>query len=94
MKEIDSDPDLKLQLAVTGAHLSPEFGKTLTVIEDDGFTGDARKSLVAFQPAKKGEPFTEDNLGIKRPRGVSPMQNWNWLGRTAERDFNPDETVE
>jgi hypothetical protein len=36
MKEIDSDLDL--QLAVTGAHLSPEFGKTLTVIEDDGFS--------------------------------------------------------
>ncbi len=37
MKEIDVDPDLELQLIVTGMHLSPEFGLTYKKIEEDGF---------------------------------------------------------
>ena len=45
MKEIEADPDLTLQLAVTGAHLSEKFGNTVSVIEDDGFTVDARIDL-------------------------------------------------
>jgi len=40
MKEIQSDPDLDLQLIVTGAHLSPEFGLTWREIESDGFSVD------------------------------------------------------
>lgn len=35
MKEIENDNDLELQLIVTGAHLSPEFGLTYQVIEKD-----------------------------------------------------------
>ena len=37
MKEIQADEDLELQIIVTGAHLSPEFGLTYKVIESDGF---------------------------------------------------------
>lgn len=37
MKEIASDPELTLQLVVTGMHLSPEFGLTYKTIEEDGF---------------------------------------------------------
>jgi len=37
MKEIQDDPDLEIQIAVTGMHLSPEFGLTYKKIEDDGF---------------------------------------------------------
>lgn len=37
MKEIQQDPDLELQVLVTGMHLSPEFGLTYKVIEADGF---------------------------------------------------------
>lgn len=37
MKEIKGDPDLELQLIVTGMHLSPEFGLTYKAIEEDGF---------------------------------------------------------
>lgn len=37
LKEIDGDPDLELQLVVTGMHLEPRFGNTLDVIEKDGF---------------------------------------------------------
>jgi len=35
MKEIQSDPDLELQLIVTGMHLSPEFGLTYKDIEQE-----------------------------------------------------------
>jgi UDP-N-acetylglucosamine 2-epimerase (non-hydrolysing)/GDP/UDP-N,N'-diacetylbacillosamine 2-epimerase (hydrolysing) len=37
MKEIQADDALELQVIVTGAHLSPEFGLTYKVIEADGF---------------------------------------------------------
>ena len=37
MKSIESQSDLKLQLIVTGMHLSPEFGLTYKQIEQDGF---------------------------------------------------------
>jgi len=35
MKEIQADPDLQLQLIVTGMHLSPEFGLTYKEIEKE-----------------------------------------------------------
>ncbi|RTR05334.1 UDP-N-acetylglucosamine 2-epimerase [Halomonas nitroreducens] len=37
MREIDEDPELELQLVVTGSHLSTEFGLTVREIENDGF---------------------------------------------------------
>jgi UDP-N-acetylglucosamine 2-epimerase (non-hydrolysing) len=37
LKELDSAGDVELQLVVTGAHLSPEFGRTVSAIEADGF---------------------------------------------------------
>jgi len=47
-----------------------------------------RKSLVALEPVKAGEPFTEDNLGVKRPGGgASPMEYWDRLGKPADRDY-------
>lgn len=42
MHDIRADVDCRLQLAVTGMHLSPEFGQTWRVIEEDGFDIDAR----------------------------------------------------
>jgi len=37
MKEIQNDPELILQVIVTGMHLSPEFGLTWKKVKDDGF---------------------------------------------------------
>ncbi len=37
IKGIHEDPDLTLQLLVTGMHLAPEFGSTWQLIEADGF---------------------------------------------------------
>ena len=46
MKEIESAKDLKLQLVVTGMHLSPEFGNTFEQIEKDGFSIDKKIDLL------------------------------------------------
>ena len=54
----------------------------------------ARKSLVATQPIEKGEPFTPENLGIKRPGdGISPMRYWEWLGKRATTDYRSDDVI-
>lgn len=55
----------------------------------------ARKSLVAARPIRAGEPFSADNLSVKRPgTGISPMRWDEMLGRAASRDFAPDELIE
>lgn len=38
MKDIQASSLFELQLVVTGMHLSPEFGLTVNVIEEDGFS--------------------------------------------------------
>ena len=54
-----------------------------------------RKSLVALRPIRAGEAFTAKNLGAKRPgNGVSPMEYWDLLGRSAARDLQEDETIQ
>lgn len=55
----------------------------------------ARKSLVAATAIQNGEFFTKANLTVKRPgTGITPMRWDEVLGRTAVRDFEPDEMIE
>ncbi|QLB18557.1 UDP-N-acetylglucosamine 2-epimerase [Mannheimia granulomatis] len=37
LKKLEQDPALKFSLVVTAMHLAPEYGKTVNVIEQDGF---------------------------------------------------------
>lgn len=54
----------------------------------------ARKSIVALCDIRKGEVFTEKNIGCKRPgNGISPVYWHEVLGRTAEQDFLQDEQI-
>lgn len=54
----------------------------------------ARKSIVAKQAIRAGEPFTEENLTVKRPgNGISPMRWHEVLGRKAERAYLADELI-
>src|SRR5690606_40803473 len=46
MREIQADPDLDLQVIVTGMHLAPEFGWTYRVIEEDGFPIHAKVDML------------------------------------------------
>ncbi len=54
IKEIHGDPDLILQLVVTGMHLSPEFGLTYQEIEADGFTIDERVEMLLSSDTEVG----------------------------------------
>lgn len=54
LKEIQADPRLDLQLAVTGMHLSPEFGMTVRQIEADGFVPDARVDMLVSSDTPAG----------------------------------------
>ncbi len=55
----------------------------------------ARKSLVAGRDIRRGEIFTAENLAVKRPGdGVNPTYYWDWLGKTADRDYLQDDKVQ
>ena len=55
----------------------------------------ARKSIVARRAVQKGEPFTEENIAVKRPgNGIDPMRWFEVLGTPAGRDFGEDELIE
>jgi N-acetylneuraminate synthase len=54
-----------------------------------------RKSLVAARAIRAGEPFSAENLTVKRPgTGRSPMDYWALLGQTADRDYQSDEVID
>ncbi len=48
MKGIQSDPEFQLQVVVTGAHLSSEFGSTIDRIREEGFKVDRSFDLELF----------------------------------------------
>ncbi len=55
----------------------------------------ARRSLVAARDVAKGEIWSEENLGAKRPAGgLSPLRYWEVLGTTANRDYQMDERLD
>ena len=55
----------------------------------------ARKSLVAAEDIRTGEIFSEYNLTIKRPgNGVSPINYWDYLGKTSDKDYKKDEVIQ
>ncbi|MDP3900340.1 MAG: N-acetylneuraminate synthase [bacterium] len=50
-----------------------------------------RKSLVALSDIKKGEKFSKENLGIKRPgTGLEPKLFFKVLGKKAKRNIQAD----
>ncbi len=54
LREIESAPDLELQLVVTGMHLSSEFGLTVQQIEDDGFEINHRVEMLLSSDSAVG----------------------------------------
>ena len=54
----------------------------------------ARKSLVAIKDIKKGDVFSSDNIGVKRPGdGISPFHYWEWLGKIADKEYRMEEKI-
>ena len=64
MKEIHADPDLELQLIVTGMHLSPEFGLTYKEIEKDGFFIDKKIEMLLS---------SDTSIGISKSMGMAQI---------------------
>jgi N,N'-diacetyllegionaminate synthase len=53
-----------------------------------------RKSIVARKPIKKGELFSENNLAVKRPgTGISPMKWGDVIGKSADKEYQPDDLI-
>ena len=55
----------------------------------------ARRSIVAACKIVAGELFSEQNLTTKRPgTGISPMRWHDFIGKTANRNYEKDELIE
>ncbi len=61
LKDIQADPDLTLQLLVSGMHLSPEFGETFRQIEQDGFVIDEKVEILLSSDSAVG---TAKSMGL------------------------------
>ena len=74
MREIDDDPELTLQLVVTGSHLSARFGATYGEIEKDGFQADEKIEI---------QLESDDDAGIARSMGLCTAGLVGALGKLA-----------
>lgn len=63
LQKIHGDPELILQLVVTGMHLSPEFGLTVKEIEADGFPISERVEMLLSSDTEVGVS-TSIGLGV------------------------------
>ena len=91
------EPDELAALVRAVREVSQALGSTEKAVTDSERKNRpiARKSLVAAVTIKQGEPFTADNLAVKRPgTGRSPMDYWDLLGTPAGRDYRADEIIE
>lgn len=76
MQGIQDDPELTLQIIATGMHLSPEFGLTYSVIEQDG-----------FQITRKVEMLTSSDT----PVGIAKSMGLGLIGfADALNELKPD----
>ena len=54
LRLLKKDKDIRLQLAVTGSHLSPRFGSTYKEIKKDGFAIDAKIDISLTSDSPRG----------------------------------------
>jgi N-acetylneuraminate synthase len=81
--------------AIRDVELALGDGRKLPAAEEIANRSVARRSLVVIRPIRKGEPFSEANLAVKRPgAGVAPIEYWDYLGKAAGRDYAADEALE
>jgi len=79
LEEIDNDPDLILQLIVTGTHLSPEFGYTLKEIEADGYHINKKIEMLLS---------SDSAIGVSKSMGLAQISF-----AEAYDELNPDLVV-
>lgn len=76
IKQIEADDNLVSQIIATGAHLSPEFGKTYRFIEDDGIKIDEKIEILLS---------SDSSVGISKTMGLALIS----LSEAYQR-LNPD----
>ncbi|MEZ8144268.1 UDP-N-acetyl-D-glucosamine 2-epimerase, UDP-hydrolysing [Enterovibrio norvegicus FF-454] len=74
LKDIQSDPDLILQLLVSGMHLSPEFGETYKQIEKDGFNIEEKIEILLS---------SDSPIGIAKSMGLGVLGFTDALARLS-----------
>lgn len=74
LKDIQADPELTLQLLVSGMHLSPEFGETFRQIEKDGFVIDEKIEILLS---------SDSAVGIAKSMGLGVLGFADALSRLA-----------
>ena len=86
--------EVRCRELIAAAHtLHAELGGTKGPVKEEQVTMDfAFATVVTIQPIKAGEPFTKQNLWVKRPgTGAIPAERYEEvLGRTARRDIPID----
>lgn len=91
------EPQELKQLVESIRHIEEALGRPLKEVSasEEKNMAVARKSLVAARDICKGEPFSEENMTVKRPgNGISPMRWEEVMGQIALRDFKEDELIE
>lgn len=54
----------------------------------------ARKCIIASRAIRRGERFSEENIGVKRPEAGISAADWDKiLGKTAPCDFKKDDSI-
>lgn len=71
LKDLAAHPDVDLRLIVMGSHLSPEFGRTIQEIEDDGLPIDTRIECLLS---------SDTDIGMAKTIGVATLSLADTLG--------------
>ncbi len=72
LRELQTHPDVQLSLIVLGAHLSPEFGQTVSEIERDGFPiAEKIECLIS----------SDSDVGMAKTIGVATLSLADTLGK-------------
>jgi len=91
------EPRELAEMITSVRHIEEALGNGIKTPQDSELLNKAvvRKSIVAKNTIAKGDLFTADNLTVKRPgNGISPMEWYKVLEKTATRDYEEDELIE
>jgi len=74
MTKVEQEPELCLQILATGMHMSPEFGQTYKVIEQDGFSIDEKVEMLLS---------SDTSIGIAKAMGLGIISYIEALDRLS-----------
>ena len=91
------EPDELKAWVNTIRHVERSLGRAEILPSDVDLQGKLKyyRSICTLAPVKKGERFTEQNLGAKRPgTGIPTDRFGEFIGRMANRDLSADTLLE